>query len=224
RWRRDGAAVDLEKIVAFGNLNTGRAQGCLEFGIPVLTGVDFANSIETVFNREVRAQQPDWNRVLTGHISGTGQVRMTDGKLPSDGGDQIREVGAMLNIRQKRFVLFIDRLPIISVHLRVVEIVALDAPRLAEDLRPLGSRIDQRFELGNVDRSIANLGRYRAIEWNDSPSVPRACGLIQHLLPILGKSVRADAFKKRRRGAFLELIFVQPQARNSRDRFGIKNY
>src|SRR6185369_5573490 len=184
RWRRDGAAVDLEKIVAFGNLNTGRAQGRLELGIPILTGVDFSNSIVTVFNREVRAQQPDWNRVLTGHISGTGQVRMTDGKLAADGGDQIREVRAMLNIRQERFVLFIDRLPIVSVHLRVVKIVTLDAPRLAEDLRPLGSRIDQRFELGNVNCSIANLGRDRTIERNDSPSVPRAGGLIQHLLPI----------------------------------------
>ena len=75
-------------------------------------------------------------------------------ELAADHRDQVAEVGAMRHERHQRAVLVVDRLPVGAVHRRVVEILALDPPRLAEDLRPLGTRIDQRIEAGDIDRRL----------------------------------------------------------------------
>ena len=72
---------------------------------------------------------------------------------------------------EQRSILFVNRLPVVAVKLRIIEILALNPPRLAKDVCPLGARIDFRFELRHVERSIAYLNRSRTIRRHDSPRV-----------------------------------------------------
>ena len=73
---------------------------------------------------------------------------MAHRQLTTHHGDQIVEVGAMAHVREKRTILFIDRLPIVSVELWIVEVLALNAPVLTINLLPLGARIDVAFRVG----------------------------------------------------------------------------
>src|SRR5690242_4094977 len=98
-------------------------------------------------------------------------------KLTANGCDQVSEIITMLNVAQERAILFINRLPIGSVHFGVVKVFSLDAPGLAEDLRPLGARIHQHFHLGDVDRTVSY---FRGpIDWNYAPPIASARGLVQ---------------------------------------------
>jgi len=72
-------------------------------------------------------------------------VQLADRKLAADHRDQVTQICAMTNISQQRFVFLIDCLPIRAVHLRIVEILTLNAPRFAIDLRPLGARINSHL-------------------------------------------------------------------------------
>ena len=89
----------------------------------------------------------------------------------------------MAHVSKERLILFVDRLPIVPVKLRIVEILALNAPSLAINLFPLGARIDLHLELGYVERAITHLNRSRAIGCYDSPTSSAAgAGLIKKFL------------------------------------------
>src|SRR5437660_8441654 len=116
----------------------------------------------------------------------------------------------MAHVGEERPILFEDCLPIVAVKLRIVEVLALNAPSLAIDLFPLGARIDAHFQLGYVERPIAHLNRNRAISSHDSPTGSAAgAGLIKKFLFVIRKRVRANAFEKRRGRALFELISLQ---------------
>ena len=117
----------------------------------------------------------------------------------------------MADVRQQRAVLVVDRLPVGAVHLRVVEILALNAPRLAEDLRPLGARIDPRFELRDVDRASPTFAGRSVRDDAPAAAVLAAAGLIQQLLAIRREREGANALEERRRCALLELVSVQAE-------------
>ena len=113
----------------------------------------------------------------------------------------------MCDERQQRAVLFVDRLPVRAVHLRVVEELALDAPRLAEDLRPLDARIDQRLERADIDGAVTDVRR--PVGGDDAPAV--AVGAIEQLLRVGRERVRANALEERRRLCAPELITMDDQ-------------
>src|SRR5206468_4399779 len=101
------------------------------------------------------------------------------------------------------------------------EELALDAPRLAEDLLPFGARIDPRFELRQVERTVADVHGSIADRRHDAPAV--AIGLIQKLFRIAGNGERADPVEERRRFPLFELIAVQGRWRRSAaSRFGVE--
>src|SRR2546426_9931939 len=110
---------------------------------------------------------------------------MADSQLAAHSCDQISQVRAMPDVLEERAVFFVHCLPIRTVHLCVVEELALNAPRLTKNLRPLGSRIDQSLELRHVDRAIANFGW--AVRRHDTPAASgrTATCLIQKLLLVL---------------------------------------
>src|SRR5437879_1495336 len=113
----------------------------------------------------------------------------------------------MAHVGEERPILFKDCLPIVPVKLRIVEILALNAPSLAINLFPLGARIDLHLELGYVERAIAHLNRNRAIGGHDSPTGSAAgARLIEKFFLVIRKRVRTNAFEKRRGGALFELI------------------
>src|SRR5262249_13408892 len=126
----------------------------------------------------------------------------------SDTGDQIRKIDAMRDVFEKRSVLFVDRLPISAVHLRVVEILSLNSPRLTKYLCPLRSRIYKGFHLRDVDRSVSHLRR--TIGGDYTPTI--SAGLIQQLLRVSRKRVRSDSLQERRGGSLFELKLLQSKS------------
>src|SRR2546430_693477 len=118
----------------------------------------------------------------------------------------------MTHMSQQRPILLKNRLPIIAVKLRIVKVLALNAPRLAINLFPFGARIDLHFQLRDVDWSVADLDRSWPIGRHDSPTGSAAgAGLIEKLLLVIRKRVRANAFEDRRGRALFELISLQAQ-------------
>ena len=96
----------------------------------------------------------------------------------------------MAHVSKERLILFVDRLPIVPVKLRIVEVFALNAPGLAINLFPFGARIDLHLELGHVERAIAHLNRNGAIGSHDSPTSSAAgAGLIEKFLFVIRKRI-----------------------------------
>src|ERR1043165_1010029 len=114
----------------------------------------------------------------------------------------------MPDARDEGAVLRPHRGPVGAVHLRVVEEVALEAPRLSRDLRPFRARVHPRLELGDVDRALANLRG--PVGTDDAPVAAVLAGtrLVQQLLAIGRKRVRPDALDERRGPALLEHVSV----------------
>src|ERR1051326_7889452 len=99
----------------------------------------------------------------------------------------------MAHVGQKHLVLIVDRLPVVAVEFWIVEGFALNAPVLTIDLRPLGARIDAPFQLGHIQRTVADFYRNRTISRNDSPTGP-VRGLVKESLTVVRERICANAF------------------------------
>src|SRR3954470_23524105 len=137
---------------------------------------------------------------------------MSNGELPTRERDEIAQIGTVANIGQERAVFIVHGLPVRAVHLRVVEVVALVAPGLLEDLRPLGAWIDEHLELPDVDRAVTDFRGL--VGGDDSPAAFRraARGLIEELFPVGRERVRANALEERSRRALLDREALEAQA------------
>src|SRR5689334_13987376 len=134
---------------------------------------------------------------------------MADGELAARERNEITEIGAMSDVWQEGAVFIVNRLPVGAVHLGVIEVVALRAPRFLEDLRPLRARIDEHLELPEVDDAVADLRRLVRRD-NSPPCLRRAARrLIEQLLVIARERVRSDALEDWRRHPLLERVFLQ---------------
>src|SRR4029453_4265322 len=105
-------------------------------------------------------------------------------ELASDRRDQVTQGVAMPDVRDEGAVLRPHRVPVGAVHLRVVEEVTLEAPRLPRDLRPLRARVHPRLELCDVDRAIANASGLVGADNAPATAVRTAARLIEQLLAI----------------------------------------
>src|SRR4030095_667771 len=139
---------------------------------------------------------------------------MAYSKLATNRCDQIAEVCAMPYMSEQRTILFIDRRPISSMELCIVEVLPLNAPSFAKYILPLRSWINLHFQLRDVEGSIAYSDGSRTIRWHNSPTGSTAgTTLIQKFLFVGGKRIRANAFEKRRGRAFFQLISLQTERR-----------
>src|SRR5881394_3480080 len=129
---------------------------------------------------------------------------MADGQLAAHHGDDVTEIGTMTDRGEKRTILFINAVPIGALHLRIVEVFALDAPGLAIYVGPLGSRIDAGLEPGYIQRSVSNFCRSRSPD--DSPP---GAGRIDKFLFIGREAVRRDAFQERHCRTIFYLISLE---------------
>src|SRR6185503_2443783 len=117
----------------------------------------------------------------------------------------------------QRTILLKDGLPISAVILRIVEILALNTPRLAINLFPLSARVDAHLHLREVQWSIAHPHGRGAIRGHDAPTgSATGRGLIKKFLLVMRKRVRANAFKEWCGGARTELVSLQAKWRRSR--------
>src|SRR5260370_29614508 len=208
--RRQRSAVYFEKIVAFSHVDSRRTERRPQIRIPILTGIDPCDAVVPILNGKIRAQQADGDALLGRLVAFAAEIGVSYRQVAANHGDEITQIRTMADVGQQRVVLVIDRLPIVAMHLGVVEEFALDPPGLTIDLRPFGAGIDLHLELRNVDRAVANFGWL--IGWDDSPAAfgASAARLIEQLLLVRGKRVEANAFQERRGNPGLELITLQP--------------
>ncbi len=91
------------------------------------------------------------------------------GQLAHHLAEEVRQLGAVRDPGDERSVLLQHRGPVHAVHVAVVEVVALEPPRLDEHLMPLLARIDGELPRGEIDlllREIGLLAR-RGVEHRD---------------------------------------------------------
>ena len=86
----------------------------------------------------------------------------------------------MRDVLDERTVAIADRLPVESVHTRVVEVIARDAPRLVVDLQPLRAQIHPRHEVVGGQRAVA---REVLLVGRDDPD--RAVAPVEHTAAVL---------------------------------------
>ncbi len=111
----------------------------------------------------------------------------------------------MPHLVDERHVLLEDCVEVETVDVVDVEVVPLVTPGLAEDLLPLGGRVDLRFELRRLDLAVARLRL--ALGTNDCPA-PRGRA-VEQLLPV-GRNARpGHACEERLCLALLERVALE---------------
>src|SRR5215510_5167264 len=108
---------------------------------------------------------------------------MADSQLASNHRNQVAKVSAMTHVSKQWPVFFIHSLPVGAMKLRIVEILALNAPGLVKDVSPLGARIDFNFHLRQAERAVTHSDGCRPIGRNCSPNCAATrTSLIKHFL------------------------------------------
>src|SRR5262245_33862039 len=69
--------------------------------------------------------------------------------------DHAVDIARGSQVRQEHFILGLHGGPIGAVHVGIVEVVAIDAPRFFEDLLPFGTGFDSHFDSIEVQPSAA---------------------------------------------------------------------
>jgi hypothetical protein len=129
---------------------------------------------------------------------------MADRQLSASLRDDVPQVRSVIHEGKERTVLRPYGIPVGTVHLGIVEELALHPPRFAEDLSPLDVRIHPRLQLCHVDHAVANLRRL--VGGHHAPSRRTTGCLIEDLLSIGRHNVRANAVDEHCGRAVLELI------------------
>src|SRR5665647_275906 len=85
---------------------------------------------------------------------------MPDDELSAGLRYEIAEVSTVTHEGQQLAVFCENSLPVGAVHFGVIKKVALCAPRLVKDFRPLDGRIDLHLQLSDIERAVSNLCRF----------------------------------------------------------------
>ena len=153
-------AVDREDVIADRDVDAGRGQRRAQLGIPALGVVDLRDLVPAAVDREVRAEQAADGRRHLGHVAAA-HVRVTDRDLGAHVVEQVVQIGAMIHVRQELAVHLLHLRPVGAVRVRHVEVVALVAPALVEDLLELFLRLEIHPQR-RVEASLAGLRRMRS--------------------------------------------------------------
>src|SRR6185295_17286369 len=94
-------------------------------------------SIAAIFDRVIGAEQPALDVLRLIQKVPASYSMVADSKLAAHPLNHSIQVVAGCNVWKKAGVLLLHRVPIGAVHIRRIEIVAIDAPGLIEDLGPL---------------------------------------------------------------------------------------
>ena len=128
--------------------------------IPVEAAVDLLETIPAVGNL-VGTEQAAGNRLRLDERVAAADVVVSHRQLARHPLRHAIEVGSRRHVRQERRVLLVLLLPVDAVHVRGVEVVAIDPPRLVEDLLPFGARIDAHFDPVDVQPAFRGLDLLR---------------------------------------------------------------
>ncbi len=201
---RERVAVDGEQVVAFldADARRGERAGLVR---PRLAGVDLGEAVAAVGDLVIRTEEADGDLIDVGRVAAAG-VRVADGHLAAHHVKHVVEVGPVLGRFEPRAIPFVDGVPIRAVEVFDVQEVALVAPRLAEDLCPLGLRVDARLQ---VERQ-RTLAHGRAARSRDD--APRAPGAVEELLPVVREREGLHALHEGRRLALVDVVALEHRA------------
>ena len=135
--RLHGLAVDREQVIADAHRHpilVGRA-AFIDVGDLVAAGARIRLEIETeISGGHAGAAAAPRRR---GRRAGVRRVQLADHLV-----DDVEEFLAVADVRHERLVLRAHRVPVLAVHLRIVEAILHRPPRVAEHLGPFGGAVD----------------------------------------------------------------------------------
>ena len=143
---------------------------------------------------------------------------MAHGQLAEHHPDHPVQVAAGGEVGQERLVFLPHGIPVGAVHVGGVEVVAVDPPGFAEDLRPFGPRLDPHRDRIELQRAVplVELARVHdaqnqgAVRRTGRRRIPGVAGLVEDLLAVGGKAEVIDPLGQRLLLAGLE---VEPPER-----------
>ena len=205
-------AVDRKDVVTDINVNARRHQRRAQIRVPRLRVENARDLVAAVLDHEVRAKQPACACRHVGHVAAA-HVGVADRDLRAHVVEQIVQIGAMVDVRQDLPVHLFHLVPVGAVHVRHVQVVALIAPALAEDLlelllgfqihaqrgrEPAGARLRCRA-IGIDDEQRGSGGGCRAAAAAAPAATTAARAAIEHLVRVGAHHVISDTRHERRR-------------------------
>ncbi len=151
----------------------GAGQRRAQVGIPALRVVDARDPVAPALDDEVGAEQSGRDRGHLRHVAAA-HVRVADGDLGAHVVEQVVQIGAVPHVRQELPVHLLHLRPVGAVHVRHVQVVALVAPTLIEDLPELLLRIEVHAQRGRDAPLAGRLSRRIGAAARAAPARPRA--------------------------------------------------
>ena len=137
---------------------------------------------------------------------------MSDRELAEHPLHHARQILPRGDVGEERLVLRLHGIPVVAVHVRVIEVIAVDPPAFVEDLTPLGGRVDLHFDTRDAEFVLARIDL--AADVRDRIVVLH---LQQHAFAVAGDVERVDLFEER-----VFLLLGQAVMRQARvDRVGL---
>ena len=164
----DPDPVDQAAFDEIAALNKKIADGCAK---------KYGSSLRSYSTEQAARDRLRRERAVAGRLVG-----VPDGQLAQHPADHAEEIVARREVGQERLVFPAHRRPVGAVEAGVVEVVAVDAPDLVEDLGPLGARVD--LDLHGVDGELALVQLDLVAERPDEEPLLRAH---EHLLAARGE-------------------------------------
>ena len=149
--------VDRDDEIADGDVDAGRRERRAKIRVPAFGVVDPRDLVAALLDDEVSTEQPARRLRNVRHVAAA-HVRVTDRNLGAHVVEQIVQIGAMVHEWQELSVHLLHLRPVAAVLVRYVEVVALVAPALVEDLLELLARVEIHPQ-ADVEASLARLRR-----------------------------------------------------------------
>ena len=178
-------AVHRQQVVALVHADTGSGQRTAIVGAAVVARVDFGEAIAAGggVQRVVRAQQRGRHRLGPVAVVAVVGIGVRVAQLALDLADQPGEIRARAEQRQQPGVFVVHRFPVVAVHRRIEEQVALQPPRILEHLRPFLAGIDARAHVVELEGLVVAVAGLRV---GDMPALVHR---VEHALAVGGQGV-----------------------------------
>ncbi len=180
------ATIDGQQVLTCFHIDAGLGQRRAELRIPIEAAVNLGE---------------------VGECVAATKAMVADRKLGGHPHHYAIEIAAHGQFREEHGVLGAHGVPVGAVHVRVVEVIAVDAPGFVENLPPLGARIDLDLQL--VCGELELRGVELLADVDQRIAVPIRGTVEQHPLAVSGELEAVDLFEQRLFLAFLEVEALQ---------------
>ena len=191
------------EVIAFLHFETRLGERRAPVVFPVFARVDLLDAVEPAVRLEVHAEHADADTLAVGDVAAA-HVGVRSVQLGDHLADDVVQVAAVGHPGKQRLIALSDRGPVGAAHFRVPVEVALQPPRLAQDLFPLLLRIGQNLHGGRVQLAVSHFLARCGIDDADCLSRP-----VDQLAAFLVEPVAADPLEQHLVFALLRVVQVQ---------------